>query len=80
MRKRSRLTPCDNRSVFDYSLLLKPSGAIKLFDKNGEPLKGKGSIKPPSIKRILNTRTLTIVEAEGSRWIWVSPPGRWYQV
>lgn len=73
-------TNCDNRSVFDYSLLLKPSGAIKLFDKNGEPLKSKGTTKPPRIKKILNVRTLTIVEAEGSRWAWISPPGLWYQV
>ena len=81
MPKKTKRTKCNNNtSVFDYSLLLKPNGAIKIFDKNGEPLKDKGKTKQPHIKKILNVRTLTIIEAEGSRWIWVNPPAKWYQV
>ena len=82
MPKRPKNLKCNdkNKSVFDYSLLLKPSGAIKLFDKDGEPLKCKGTTKSPPIKEILNVRTLTIIEAEGSRWVYVKPPGLWYQV
>lgn len=81
MPKNTKRTKCNNNtSVFDYSLLLKPNGAIKLFDKDGEPLKDKGTIKPPRIKKILNVRTLTIIEAKGSKWAYVLPPGKYYQI
>ena len=81
MPKKTKRTKCNNNtSVFDYSLLLKPNGAIELFNKDGEPLKDKGTTKPPRIKKILNVRTLTIIEAEGSRWAYVKPPGKWYPV
>jgi hypothetical protein len=81
MPKKTKYTKCkDNSSVFDYSLLLKPNGTIQLFDKKGKPLASKGTTEPPKIKKILNVRTLTIVEAEGSRWVWVHPPGAWIKV
>ena len=82
MGKKSKLAKANvkNKSVFNYSLKLGPDGNINLFDKRGKPLKKEGTIRPPRIKRILNVRTLTISEAEGSKWIYIKPPGVWYQL
>ena len=76
MPKSLKRTKCDNlKSVFDYSLLLKPSGAIKLFDKKGEPIPIKILPKPPRIKYVKNVRECIIIEAVGSNYIWISGMG-----
>lgn len=82
MGKSSRLIKANirNKSVFNYTLQLGPDGNIKILDENGKPLKDQGTRKSPRIKRVLNVRTLTIIEAEGSHWIYVKPPGFWYQL
>ena len=81
MAKKTKRIRCkDNKSVFDYSLLLRPNGDIQVFDEKGKPLDTEGTIKPPKLKHKLNARTLTIVEAEESGWIWLDPPGVWIQV
>ena len=80
MPKSLKRTKCSNlKSVFDYGLLLESSGAIKLLDKDGDPIKIKVLPEPPRIKYVRNVRTLTIVEAEGSNFIWIDGMG-WIQL
>jgi hypothetical protein len=67
------------KSCFDYTLELSPDGNVSIKDKSGNVLM-PGSTQMPPIKKILNTRTITITEAEGSGWIYVDPPGIWIQV
>jgi hypothetical protein len=72
----------NNASIFDYTLVLKPDGTVKVYEEiDGE----KKLIKPlkkqcPPIKKVLNVRNLTIIEAEGSRWAYIEPPGYWWPV
>jgi hypothetical protein len=66
------------KSSFNYSLLIKPDGHIEVIDSCGNVIKHKGRKKLPPIKKVVNTRTLTIVEAKGSEWIYLDPPGLWY--
>jgi hypothetical protein len=65
-------------SVFNYSLVIRPDGHIELLDSCGNIIKHKGRKTLPPIKKVVNTRTLTIVEATGSEWIYLDPPGLWY--
>jgi hypothetical protein len=68
------------KSAFNYTLEIKPDGSINIKDKNGKCIKTKGQKKTPPIKKIVNTRTITIMEAKGSQWIYLKPPGRWYLI
>jgi predicted component of viral defense system (DUF524 family) len=67
-------------SKFDYSLIIRPDGSIEVENGCGKIIKHKGRKTTPPIKKIVNTRTLSIVEAEGSRWIFVDPPGIWIPI
>lgn len=66
------------KSVFNYSLELGPDGTVIIKDDCGREI--KGTTETPSIKKIINTRTVSITEAEGSQWVYLDPPGYWYQV
>jgi hypothetical protein len=66
------------KAAFNYSLLVKPDGTIKILDHCGKPIKQKGRKSLPPIKKVVNTRTLTVMEAKGSQWIYLDPPGLWY--
>ena len=85
MRKRSerkRKTKAikrDNESIFDYTLELKPDGTIIVYDDENKIIK-PSKRKCPPIKKVLNVRKLTIVEAKGSRWAYIDPPGYWWPV
>lgn len=68
------------KSKFDYSLIIRPDGSIEVENGCGKIIKNKGRKTTPPIKKIVNTRTLSIVEAEGSRWIFVDPPGIWIPI
>ncbi|MCU7934647.1 MAG: hypothetical protein KZQ99_07180 [Candidatus Thiodiazotropha sp. (ex Dulcina madagascariensis)] len=70
----------NDESAFNYTLELKPDGKIKIKDSSGKILKSKGVTKHPKIKKIIDVRTLTIIEAEGCQWIYLKPPGRWYRL
>ncbi|MCU7920344.1 MAG: hypothetical protein KZQ95_18590 [Candidatus Thiodiazotropha sp. (ex Epidulcina cf. delphinae)] len=78
--KPERKKSCNNKSVFDYNLLLKPNGSVEIYDKGGKILKSKRKTKCPPVEKILNVRTLAIVEAKGSRWTYVDPPGWWWEL
>ncbi len=67
------------KSCFNYTLELGPDGNITVKDDCGCELKPEKTEMPP-IKKIINTRTITITEAEGSSWIYVDPPGVWIRV
>ena len=67
------------KSCFDYTLELDPEGNVTIKDNCGSAVK-EGTTEMPPITKIINTRTITITEAEGSRWIYVNPPGMWIQV
>lgn len=69
----------DCKSVFNYNIELAPDGNIMVKDDCGRILKPDTTAMPP-ITKIINTRTVTITEAEGSRWIHISPPGMWIKV
>lgn len=72
-------TSCNiKESTFNYTLVVKPDGAIEIMDNCGKPIKQKGRKSLPPIKKVVNTRTLTIMEATGSQWIYLDPPGLWY--
>lgn len=73
------MNECTAKSVFNYVLELQPDGEVSVKDDCGCPLKPSDS-GPENIKRVLNTRTITITEYEGSQWIYIYPPGRWIQV
>jgi hypothetical protein len=66
------------KSAFNYSLEVMPDGTIKIKDKCGNTVKQKGRKSLPPIKKVVNTRTLTIMEAKGSQWLYLDPPGLWY--
>jgi predicted component of viral defense system (DUF524 family) len=68
------------KSAFGYSLIIRPDGSIEVEDSCGQTIKSKGRKSLPPIKKIVNTRTLTIVEAKGSEWIWIDPPGLWFPI
>jgi hypothetical protein len=69
------------KSKFDYSLIVRPDGSVEIQDKCGNILRDMmGSKELPPIKEIVNTRTITIVEATGSRYIYIDPPGAWFPV
>ncbi len=68
------------KSAFNYTLTINADGTIDIKDKNNNCLKRKGRKTSPAIKKIINTRTITITEAKGSDWIYIKPPGRWYPV
>jgi|GEM_PF-5150923 len=67
------------KSVFDYTLELSPDGNVTIKDNCGCALKPETTDMPP-IKKIINTRTITITEAEGSQWVYLNPPGIWYLI
>ncbi|MEW8624352.1 MAG: hypothetical protein AB2551_01200 [Candidatus Thiodiazotropha sp.] len=80
--KKTKAKKKDNASIFDYTLVLKPDGTVKVYDDSDGEMK---LIKPskrkcPPIKKVLNVRKLTIVEAKGSRWAYIDPPGYWWMV
>ncbi|MCU7944455.1 MAG: hypothetical protein KZQ87_17445 [Candidatus Thiodiazotropha sp. (ex Cardiolucina cf. quadrata)] len=66
------------KSAFNYSLVVKPDGRIKIKDDHGKTINTRGRKSLPPIKKVVNTRTLTIMEAKGSQWIYLDPPGLWY--
>ena len=66
------------KSVFNYNLELSPDGNVTIKDNCGKPV--EGTTETPPIKRIVNTRTVTITEAEGSQWVYLDPPGMWYLI
>jgi hypothetical protein len=68
------------KSAFNYSLIIRPDGSIEVEDGCGKIIKSKGRKKLPPIKKVVNTRTLTIVEAKGSEWIFIDPPGIWIPI
>jgi hypothetical protein len=68
------------KSIFSYTLEIKPDGTLKIKDKNGKRVPNRGKKKIPPIKKISNTRTITIMEAKGSGWIYIKPPGRRYRL
>ncbi|MCW4345933.1 MAG: hypothetical protein N0E48_21620 [Candidatus Thiodiazotropha endolucinida] len=68
------------KSIFNYTLVVKPDGTLKLKDKAGNCIKSRGTKRVPPIKKISNTRTITIMEARGSQWVYIKPPGRWYRL
>jgi hypothetical protein len=68
------------KSIFSYTLEIRPDGTLKIKGKDGKCIKSKGTKEIPPVKKISNTRTLTIMEARGSEWIYIKPPGRWYRL
>lgn len=73
------MNECNLESVFDYTVELSSDGSIVIKDNCGCTLE-LSETGPTTIKRILNTRSLTITEFEGSGWAYVYPPGKWVQV
>lgn len=52
MRKKPNDKECiTNKSAFNYTLVLKPDGTVKVKDKCGNLIKGEGSKKLPPIKK-----------------------------
>lgn len=81
MRNRPEEKECiTNKSAFDYTLVLKPDGTVIIQDECGKPVEHKETSEMPPIKSIVNTRTLTILEAEGSKWLYIVPPGTWIRL
>jgi hypothetical protein len=82
MRKKSAAKKKCNmkKSAFNYSLIIRPDGSIEVEDSCGKIIKNKGRKPLPPIKKVINTRTLTIVEAKGSEWIFLDPPGIWIPI
>ena len=63
-----------------YTLELSHDGEVTVKNRDGKPIDPDPNVKIPPITSILNTRTITIIEAEGSGWIYIDPPGVWRQV
>jgi hypothetical protein len=80
----SRFKKCikTDKSVFKHSLVIKPDGTIQIANKYNKRLASKkGRRIMPPIKRVLNTRVITIMEANnGCDMIYVKPPGKWYKL
>jgi hypothetical protein len=79
-KRKSKMLLNDNESVFDYTLVLKPCGTVMVLDEKGNLIKPTYKRRCPPIKKVLNVRQLTIVEAKGSRWAYIDPPGTWWNV
>jgi hypothetical protein len=68
------------KSEFDYTLVVKPDGEIKIMNACGKTIMSRGRKSLPPIKKVINTRTITVMEARGSEWIYLDPPGLWYRL
>lgn len=70
----------DNASKFEYSLTLKQDGSVQLLGNSSKAFHTQSTKKHPPIKEIVNVRNITIIEATGSKWVFINPPGMWYHL
>lgn len=59
----------------DYKIELDANGKVNIFDERGNPVELKSPDTVPSFKKIINVRTLTVIEAEGSICIYIPGAG-----